>query len=680
MAGDGGKGRNDVSGPSIKRHQSDDLRSWRFHWAGHVLAAILCSLFVGVYSVSSYQRDGWRGYFFKNTLSLADACAVAAVASDSPERPSEWPAAAYRAVSIPHAGDLLRSMTAGGGVYTHAHYRCRLQAADLHSAKGSVYLHTGWIFADRTQIFVNGSLRSSFNGNDKPAIILTLDDQSKAGLTFDIFVSGPRSFARLGLVGAQPAVVAVGAASNASILSIEATLQTTGYLYELLPSMTLALVLIFGWFYGIRLRLMLSAFFFFVFTALRTIVPLFTNLWPWSLDQSLLVQIPLNMAAGFAFLVFGLELLGLAKRAIYPLMMLIALAVPALLVALSASPDPFASIPVLLSFYRAACIAGGLGLSIAGVFTIKATTPDLERRRIYVAFLILCSFFSLAMAVDLLFVQLGVNVRLSHYIDILMPLFIGGVLFFALAAIEKNYQLERITRLSLVERLELGRAAQSLLLPKDLGGQFAEYEFQSFYRPSQQMSGDWLNHWRLNDGECRLILGDVSGKGPQAALTAAVISAVINDCKKTEPSMEECIARINRDLLELFGQNTATTVSAVVLKPGGKAAVYNCGNSGWIHYSQGIAHHHRPLGSLLGILPTLVIGVEELQLAPGDLLFAYTDGVCDGPRALRRLLLSLQDNVAELSQFDAVFARALAAGRDNECDDDQSMIVVRAAA
>lgn len=243
--------------------------------------------------------------------------------------------------------------------------------------------------------------------------------------------------------------------------------------------------------------------------------------------------------------------------------------------------------------------------------------------------------------------------------------------------VERALRLEEEkTNLQLAERLNLGRAIQQILLPP-LGAQdHGPFSFAMSYIPNQEMSGDWVYVWQGRDGEKRVIIGDVVGKGPSAAIPVAILIGILGECEKVAMDMEETLHYLNRRIIELFGRQITCSCSAIVMKETMEIELYNAGSPGWFFRSEGKARHISMRSSTLGMSPEAYFAREKLTLTPGSFLFTFTDGYMEGARAFRRLITKL-GTMDEAPQFTKLQMMLDEVGKSFRLEDDKSLLMVK---
>lgn len=237
-------------------------------------------------------------------------------------------------------------------------------------------------------------------------------------------------------------------------------------------------------------------------------------------------------------------------------------------------------------------------------------------------------------------------------------------------AIEKDLRI-------MEERLELGRSVQNLLLPPEKEGETPGASYQFFFESAQTMAGDWYYIWEPQPGEVRLFIGDVTGKGPQAALAVAAIISGLSGCREENLSVEDTITTLNRRIFGLFKGKVLTVMNVTVIHNGKRADLYNCGSVGWvIGHGQAYKFVAAP-GSQIGSSPDIKVVMKSVELNEGDVVMTFTDGVIEGARPLKRLVTGMSE-ASQLKSGSDFFNFAVAAGSEFVHPDDRTMLFVRA--
>ena len=215
--------------------------------------------------------------------------------------------------------------------------------------------------------------------------------------------------------------------------------------------------------------------------------------------------------------------------------------------------------------------------------------------------------------------------------------------------------------------------------------------------PSFELSGDFYDFIDLN-GHLGIAVGDVVGKGVAAALLMAATRSFIRAYAQDVYDIDEIMNRVNQALCRDTRDNEFATIFYGVVDPRRKQLTYcNGGHEPPIvvHTAAGRA----PTLSDVQELSTggMVVGVDPLQryhrgivdLRPGDVVLAYTDGLCDttnfdgekfGKRRVRQALLDVLTSTPSASA-DTIADHLIWENRRfvglNTRSDDTTLVVMR---
>jgi serine phosphatase RsbU (regulator of sigma subunit)/anti-sigma regulatory factor (Ser/Thr protein kinase) len=185
------------------------------------------------------------------------------------------------------------------------------------------------------------------------------------------------------------------------------------------------------------------------------------------------------------------------------------------------------------------------------------------------------------------------------------------------------------------ERRAVAQALQRSLLPPQLPA-VAGIELGAEYVPTGEavdVGGDFYDVVQLPDGRWLIVVGDVSGKGVQAATVTGLVRDVTRALVRDGRPLPETLARLNETLVERGGGRFCTLVLAAL---GPRV-------DGVLKVSLHLAGHDQPVlvhpdgstrlvgrnGTALGLLPTVRTPAAQLALGPGDMLVFFTDGVTE---------------------------------------------------
>src|SRR5687768_13251740 len=93
------------------------------------------------------------------------------------------------------------------------------------------------------------------------------------------------------------------------------------------------------------------------------------------------------------------------------------------------------------------------------------------------------------------------------------------------------------------------------------------YKFFDFYRPAEQVAGDYFDYVELPDGKLALVIGDVAGKGVSAALLMARLCSDVRYALLTARTPAAAMGKLNEQLCSHRGEGTFVTMAICVLDP-----------------------------------------------------------------------------------------------------------------
>ncbi len=182
--------------------------------------------------------------------------------------------------------------------------------------------------------------------------------------------------------------------------------------------------------------------------------------------------------------------------------------------------------------------------------------------------------------------------------------------------------------------LEIARRIQTSLMPQDSPSRQIYY----YYKPMQQVGGDFFDFIDLPSGKTGFFISDVSGHGVPAALITAMLKSFLLQNKKIAELPAIFMTELNRFLWDQTGGNFVTAMYGV-FDPYLKDFSY--ANAGHAHplvvrdhavFSPMSSNRQPPLG-VMSINELNFLGKSffeyKLQLESNDFLLLYTDGIME---------------------------------------------------
>lgn len=188
--------------------------------------------------------------------------------------------------------------------------------------------------------------------------------------------------------------------------------------------------------------------------------------------------------------------------------------------------------------------------------------------------------------------------------------------------------LERLEKTRLDNELALASAVQRTLLARTASaGAFFEVVAASL--PCRAIGGDFVEYRDLASGAFGLAVGDVSGKGPAAALIAAMLQGMFSLIDDAQMTPGDVVARLNRALYQRAVAPRYATFFYGILEPGGRLIYSNAGHPPPLLINASGVQPLTAGGPILGVFDRMTFPCSTVTLAPGDTLVCYSDGVTD---------------------------------------------------
>jgi PAS domain S-box-containing protein len=239
------------------------------------------------------------------------------------------------------------------------------------------------------------------------------------------------------------------------------------------------------------------------------------------------------------------------------------------------------------------------------------------------------------------------------------------------------------------ERDHVARALQSSLLPPSLpaipGARVAARYCAA--GEGNEVGGDFYHVFQVDERAWWFAIGDVSGKGPEAAAIAGLARHTLRALALQERSPSRLLTTLHETLLVDEGQGEFCTVCCALLQPNERGAALSIACGGHpppiIRRAGGTIEVATCTGPLLGMPVELAFVEHSLELAPGDIVVLYTDGVTEAHH--RNQQLFGEERLIEVirhadANVDAVADNILAAVMDYgpaEPRDDVAVVVAQ---
>jgi serine phosphatase RsbU (regulator of sigma subunit) len=173
------------------------------------------------------------------------------------------------------------------------------------------------------------------------------------------------------------------------------------------------------------------------------------------------------------------------------------------------------------------------------------------------------------------------------------------------------------------------RAMLPATQPDEIGA--ARFDVHPFMTPAREVGGDLYDIVRLDQSRVLISIGDVCGKGIPAALFMAITQTVMRLAVRIGDDLGAEVIAANRQLAADNAEGMFTTLFCGVLDLASGALTWcNAGHPpALLLRHDGAFEQLRVGGPPLGIVETARYVPQIVTLAPGDLLFLYSDGVTE---------------------------------------------------
>ncbi len=244
---------------------------------------------------------------------------------------------------------------------------------------------------------------------------------------------------------------------------------------------------------------------------------------------------------------------------------------------------------------------------------------------------------------------------------------------------------------NLLERLEKARLDKELRTAAEVQRELSSRSSRvgSFYEsigdslPCRAIGGDFFEAIELPSHDCAFVMGDVSGKGPAAALLAAMVQGMFSVEAPAGDGPAATLERINRRLAaRAIGSRFATLVYAV-LSPDGRLVYANAGHNPPVLLRHSHLQRLTTGGPIVGAFRDARFEEETLQLHDRDTLLMFTDGVTEARNAGEeefgddRLLQCVTPPAAPADLLSRVFTAVRDFSAPAEATDDITLLVTR---
>jgi PAS domain S-box-containing protein len=187
------------------------------------------------------------------------------------------------------------------------------------------------------------------------------------------------------------------------------------------------------------------------------------------------------------------------------------------------------------------------------------------------------------------------------------------------------------------ERDHVARTLQGRLLPKqlpDIPGLDTAARYVAAEGPTR-VGGDFYDLFEMDDGSWKAVVGDVCGKGPEAAALMGFVRFTTRAVSRQDRSPSEALVKLNRALREELEEGSGEFCTAAVVRihthEGGARLTIAVGGHPLpiILRANGEVLEAGEPGTLLGVFEEIDVNDRSVDIEPGDAVVMLTDGVLE---------------------------------------------------
>lgn len=190
-------------------------------------------------------------------------------------------------------------------------------------------------------------------------------------------------------------------------------------------------------------------------------------------------------------------------------------------------------------------------------------------------------------------------------------------------------QQEAVEKKRLEHQLQMAQEIQHDLVPKsDPRNKFLE--IASFFKPADAVGGDYFDYFELGDNKLGVVIADVSGHGPSAALVMTMIKGILHSITHKYISTGETLEEVNAIVSGIIPADIFVTMQFLVFDLSNRSLeIANAGHNPVLHYvnSDNKCRLMEVRGCALNVLADCKYKSEKVNLNSSDYILIYTDGI-----------------------------------------------------
>jgi serine phosphatase RsbU (regulator of sigma subunit) len=234
--------------------------------------------------------------------------------------------------------------------------------------------------------------------------------------------------------------------------------------------------------------------------------------------------------------------------------------------------------------------------------------------------------------------------------------------------------------------MKIALEVQSNLFPKS-PPPLRTLEYAGSCAQARTVGGDYYDFLQLSPGRVALVLADVAGKGISAALLMSNLQANLRShSAMAEQDLLSFLSLLNRRFLDAAkGERFVTLFMGIYDDATRSLLIANCGhNAPFLLRRDGSLEKLHATATVMGLFEPWPCECKTLEIAPGDTLVVYSDGVTDAASDDGEMFgdIRLEELIRRcaklpVSQMLEAMAREVQVFSGTDAEDDLTLLIAR---
>jgi len=255
-----------------------------------------------------------------------------------------------------------------------------------------------------------------------------------------------------------------------------------------------------------------------------------------------------------------------------------------------------------------------------------------------------------------------------------------------------HHALEQSLRLQQLDRdLEIAQQIQLDMLPKQhpFKDEIKEVDVYAFMQPARSVGGDFYDAFLLDENHIFIAVGDVSGKGIPASLFMSKCLALLRREVNSNTTLHDAILKVNKELCKNNPKLMFVSLFVAIFDlHSGLLTYISCGHNPSIigfNSTNRYEFFEQSGDFFLGFLKDAEYSEQQKQLAKGDYLLVYTDGITEALNQndelfttdrLKKSMIIRDNKVSSQQRVDKVLEEVKQFVNGTAAADDMTLLVL----